>query len=80
VARSGCCDKCQAIHDGWHPVCDNCGSFDSLSWREPPASAHTPPGLAELLPLLQSAKPTEAITAIEDVEAETPDEILRRAN
>jgi HemY protein len=75
-----CCDKCQTVRPTWHPVCENCGSFDSLSWREPPASAHTPPGLAELLPLLQSAKPTEAITAIEDVEAETPDEILRRAN
>ncbi|MEY3533307.1 MAG: hypothetical protein RI979_1331, partial [Pseudomonadota bacterium] len=30
-----CCDKCQAIHAEWHPICDNCGGFDTLSWREP---------------------------------------------
>lgn len=30
-----CCDKCQAIHSAWGPICDNCGGFDTLSWREP---------------------------------------------
>jgi HemY protein len=48
------CDKCQSIHAGWHPVCDNCGSFDTLSWREPPASGTASPALAELLPLIEA--------------------------
>jgi len=30
-----CCDKCQAIHSAWAPICENCGGFDTLSWREP---------------------------------------------
>ena len=24
-----CCDKCQAIHAAWGPICDNCGGFDT---------------------------------------------------
>lgn len=78
-----CCDKCQTVRPAWHPVCENCGSFDSLSWREPLASSDTPPGLTELLPLLQSTRVPEltpAETAVEEIEAETPDQILRRAN
>lgn len=78
-----CCDKCQSVRPTWQPICDICGSFDSLSWRDPPASADTPPGLADLLPLLQSAKAPQAEPEPEPVdepEAETPDEILRRAN
>ncbi len=74
-----CCDKCQTVRASWHPVCENCGSFDSLSWREPPASSETPPGLAELLPLLQSRAAPVALP-VEDIEPEAPDEILRRAN
>lgn len=33
-----CCDKCQAIHASWGPICDNCGGFDTLSWRAPAAN------------------------------------------
>jgi HemY protein len=79
------CDKCQAIHPAWHPVCDNCGSFDTLSWREPPATASTSPALAELLPLME-ARPTQAPEPEPPAPAEAPpdqpplDEIARRAN
>jgi HemY protein len=79
------CDKCQAIHPAWHPVCDNCGSFDTLSWREPPATASTSPALAELLPLME-ARPTQAPEPDPPAPAEAPpdqpplDEIARRAN
>lgn len=73
------CDKCQAIHDGWQPVCDNCGSFDTLSWKTPPANAATSPVLAELLPLMEARPEPEP-----DPEPEVPqlplDEIARRAN
>ncbi|WP_136644818.1 heme biosynthesis protein HemY [Tabrizicola sp. YIM 78059] len=82
-----CCDKCQAIHASWHPVCSNCGGFDTLSWREPPSVATPSPALADLLPLIE-ARPEpvpepepEAVREAEPPEDRTPlDEIARRAN
>ena len=47
-----CCDKCQAIHATWGPICENCGGFDTLSWREPPEVTGPSATGAELLPLL----------------------------
>jgi HemY protein len=47
-----CCDKCQAIHARWHPVCENCGGFDTLSWRPPHETDGPSTTGAELLPLL----------------------------
>jgi HemY protein len=72
------CDKCQAIHDGWQPVCDNCGSFDTLSWKTPPAATTASPALAELLPLMD-ARPTPDPTPT-DQDPLPLDEIARRAN
>jgi HemY protein len=65
-----CCDKCQAIHAIWQPICDNCEGFDTLSWREPvEASGHSTTG-AELLPLLVG-KP--AVTEADDSEDDVID-------
>lgn len=50
-----CCDKCQAIHAEWHPICDNCGGFDTLSWREPVENTTKSAQGAELLPLFVQA-------------------------
>ncbi len=49
-----CCDKCHNVMTTWAPVCDSCGGFDTLSWREPDQrhSVATPSGGAEMLPLL----------------------------
>lgn len=47
-----CCDKCQAIHAEWQPLCTNCGGFDTLSWREPAENTANSARGAELLPLL----------------------------
>ena len=47
-----CCDRCQAIHAKWDPICENCGGFDTLSWREPPETSGPSATGAELLPLL----------------------------
>ena len=49
-----CCDKCQNIMTDWAPVCDNCGGFDTLSWREPVEKRGVAAATAgaELLPLL----------------------------
>ncbi|WP_309663375.1 heme biosynthesis HemY N-terminal domain-containing protein [Tabrizicola sp.] len=75
-----CCDKCQAIHSVWRPVCENCGGFDTLSWREPPATTADRSGIADLLPLMVS-KPKPEPTPAEPADAEvvSPDEIARRA-
>jgi HemY protein len=74
------CDKCQAIHSSWQPVCDNCGSFDTLSWRTPPATTSNSAALAELLPLMD-ARP-DPVAELPAPEEERPplDEIARRAN
>lgn len=47
------CDKCHNVMGDWAPVCDSCGGFDTLSWREPD-SARTAAATkgAEMLPLL----------------------------
>lgn len=50
-----CCDKCQAIHAEWHPICNNCGGFDTLSWREPVENTGKSAAGAEVLPLIVSA-------------------------
>ncbi len=47
-----CCDKCQAVHASWDPICDNCGGFDTLSWREPPEKTGPSATGAETLPLM----------------------------
>jgi HemY protein len=47
-----CCDKCQAIHATWQPICENCGGFDTLSWREPVEPSGASATGAELLPLM----------------------------
>lgn len=47
------CDNCQTVHTGWVPVCDNCGAFDTLSWREAQGAAGKPQTIAtDMLPLL----------------------------
>lgn len=73
------CDKCQAIHPSWHPICDNCGGFDTLSWREPPVTAQASPALAELLPLME-ARPTPEPEPEPAADQPPLDEIARRAN
>ncbi len=45
------CDKCHHANEVWSPVCDNCGGFDTLSWREA-ASSSRGPSSADLLPLI----------------------------
>ncbi len=46
------CDNCQRIHASWAPVCDNCGSFDTLSWRTPSRGEVAMPAGREMLPLI----------------------------
>jgi HemY protein len=76
-----CCDKCQAIHATWGPICENCGGFDTLSWREPVESIGPSATAAELLPLMVSA-PIHAPVKVEEPESEIIDlaAVARSAN
>ena len=47
-----CCDRCQNIMRDWAPVCDNCGGFDTLSWREPAGGGVPMPNGTDMLPLI----------------------------
>jgi HemY protein len=65
-----CCDKCQAIHVQWHPICENCGGFDTLSWREPPENTGPSATGTEMLPLIvgQPAAQPEPQAVTPDIE------------
>jgi HemY protein len=60
------CENCKTIHGEWTPVCNNCESFDTLSWTTPPQSETVLPAGAEMLPLIvgsledKSDEPEEA--------------------
>ena len=49
------CDKCQSIHSEWEPVCQSCGSFDTLSWKAPAKAEVAMPAGTEMLPLIVGA-------------------------
>ena len=51
------CDKCHNVMGDWSPTCDSCGSFDTLTWREPDSirPVATATRGAEMLPLLVGA-------------------------
>ncbi|MBK4214696.1 heme biosynthesis protein HemY [Paracoccus caeni] len=70
-----CCDKCHNIMADWAPVCDSCGGFDTLTWREPDekrsGAAMSGTG-AEMLPLLIGT-PKPAPAPVEEAQTITPD-------
>ncbi|MBW6416215.1 heme biosynthesis protein HemY [Celeribacter sp. PS-C1] len=55
------CDNCQTIHAEWAPVCDQCGGFDTLSWRKPTHSEVAMPAGTEMLPMIVGAMPDPAV-------------------
>ena len=63
------CDNCQHIHGAWAPTCDNCGSFDTLGWKTPPANDVAMPKGTEMLPLI--------VGQIEDKSDDEPDHEVR---
>jgi len=63
------CDNCGTAHGAWAPVCAQCSSFDTLSWKSPPEGALVMPKSAQMLPLLvgEEAEETVAEAAEADV-------------
>ena len=46
------CDNCQHIHVSWGPTCENCSSFDTLSWKEAPEGERAIQSSNLMLPLI----------------------------
>ncbi len=49
------CENCQHIHAEWVPACEHCHSFDTLTWKSPPASRVSSSTGVEMLPLIVGA-------------------------
>lgn len=64
------CSKCQHVHASWQAICDNCGAFDTLEWRDPPASTGPSDAQAALLPLIVGTPPLPEAEASDILEAE----------
>lgn len=62
------CENCQHIHPTWGATCNNCGSFDTLAWKTPPASEVAMPSGTEMLPLIVGAASEPALPAVSPVE------------
>lgn len=62
------CDKCQHIHAEWGPTCENCQSFDTLSWHAPPNSPIAMPTGLEMLPLIVGARDEPQADTAEEVD------------
>ena len=67
------CDSCNHIHAEWSPVCENCGSFDTLSWKRPETPEIAMATGAQMLPLIVG-QPDTALPVAE-VEVVTPQEV-----
>lgn len=66
------CDNCQNIHGEWGPTCDNCGAFDTMTWKRPPDSEVALPGGSEMLPLLvgNAASGDTAVAVVDDSDSD----------
>ena len=60
------CSSCNSIHSQWAPKCGNCGSFDSLDWKQPTETSGSE-GEATLLPFMAG------MLADDDVDPDTDD-------
>jgi HemY protein len=69
------CDTCSNIQTDWAPICDNCGGFDTLAWREPAEREVSLPHGAQMLPLIVGALAKPA----EQPKADEPDEVIAEA-
>ncbi|MGB7317746.1 MAG: heme biosynthesis protein HemY, partial [Planktotalea sp.] len=70
------CDACNNIHSEWVPVCKNCASFDTLSWKSPPQSdIATPTGVA-MLPLIVGALEDHSVDDVEEADLDEVEDVV----
>ncbi|RBW54183.1 heme biosynthesis protein HemY [Ruegeria sp. A3M17] len=76
------CDNCHDIQPEWAPVCQNCSSFDTLSWQTPQTPEIASATGVHMLPLIvgaleDSSEPeAEVEVEVEDVEEPVDPEII----
>ncbi|WP_380055815.1 heme biosynthesis protein HemY [Falsihalocynthiibacter sp. SS001] len=70
------CDSCGQIHGVWVPVCDNCHSIDTLSWKMPAEPENASTQAASMLSLIVDKKPTKSSREPLDPEALDPLEVV----
>lgn len=69
------CQSCAKIHPQWMAKCDNCQGFDTLEWKEPPASdalGSTPVALSVVSGVIDADAPVDDVieqAAAENAEA-----------
>ncbi len=68
------CSSCGHAHTQWRPTCENCNAFDTLEWKEPPATGTDAP-MDAVLPLIIGAEPVAEVAEPEDAEPEDPADI-----
>ncbi|WP_171175117.1 heme biosynthesis protein HemY [Ruegeria sp. HKCCD8929] len=70
------CGNCHDIHAEWAPVCQNCNSFDTLSWETPQTPEIASATGVHMLPLIVGALEDQSD---EDPVAEDAEEIVEEA-
>ncbi|MCC5966196.1 MAG: heme biosynthesis protein HemY [Natronohydrobacter sp.] len=73
------CSKCQHVHATWQAICDQCGAFDTLEWRDAPDSSGPSATQTELLPIIvgKLSRPVAAEEDVVDASVETLDEVAQ---
>ncbi len=62
------CGNCQHIHTSWEPVCSNCSSFDTMTWKVPPQGENSISAATQMLPLIvePEVENAEEITSVDE--------------
>ncbi len=69
------CENCHHIHVEWVPACDNCQSFDTLSWTAPPTSSVSSSTGVEMLPLIVGAIEDQSEVQEGETDSDTVDNV-----
>ena len=69
------CDNCQHIHGAWTATCENCESFDTLTWKTPPTAEVAAPTGVQMLPLIVGALEDQSEEVVEDAVVPVEDEV-----
>ncbi|MDG2232161.1 MAG: tetratricopeptide repeat protein, partial [Paracoccaceae bacterium] len=70
------CENCQTAQSEWDPVCPSCEAFDTMSWKEPPATTFSSSTHLEMLPLLVGKRANgEVSRPVDYIERDAKEEI-----